>query len=108
MKTYIIAIICLFLGFFAGQIGKVAQIRATADNVAQDILAHCDVAIEKARAEATQETSDATLKACERKIDQITDDADDAISTCEILLNEANDEKKTAYDRGFNDCLAQF
>lgn len=71
MKTYAIALVCLSLGFLAGQI-----------------------TVEKARIDAIQETSDATLMACERKIDQIT--------------TAANDAEKTAYNRGFNDCLAQF
>ena len=48
------------------------------------------------------------LAACERKIDEITDASDDAVSSCEILLEEAKAEYKKAYDAGFNDCQAQF
>jgi hypothetical protein len=115
MKTIVIAIVCLLAGYIAGQAGKVHQVRTVADEVAQDILHHCDVAIEKNHAEcddrvaaAIQDTSDATLAACERKIDEITDASDDAVSTCEILLEEAKAEYKKAYDAGFNDCQAQF
>lgn len=115
MKNCIIAIVCLVVGFTAGQIDKVNRVRTVAGEVAQDILAHCDEAIANVRAEcdakvaaSIQDTSDATLAACERKIDEITDAADDAVSTCEILLQESKAEYEKAYEAGYNECLTQF
>ena len=89
IKTIVIAIVCLLAGYIAGQAGTAYQ---------------CDDRV----AAAIQDTSDATLAACERKIDEITDASDDAVSACEILLEEAKAEYKKAYDAGFNDCQAQF
>lgn len=113
LKIVALALGCLAAGFVAGQMGKIQQIRTTADEVAQDILKHCDTALERKAAEcaeqvaqAIQTTSDETLAECERRIDEITDAADDEISTLEILLEETKQED--AYKRGFNDCLAQF
>ena len=71
IKTIVIAIVCLLAGYIAGQAGTAHQ---------------CDDRV----AAAIQDTSDATLAACERKIDKITF------------------EYKEAYAAGFNDCQAQF
>lgn len=48
------------------------------------------------------------VKEMERKIIEIEDASDDAVSTCEILTAEAQEEAKKAYDKGFEACLAQF